>query len=85
MELGSIDLNSLLINTDLFIACNIIIAFILGCEIKMVLSQLLWAHERCDVYCVFIRTGRQYYYGVCSNTSCKIQVTIAYSLLHLTR
>ena len=82
MELGSIDFQFNSIYTDLYIACNIIIAVILGCEIKMVLSQLLWAHERCDVYCVFISTGRQYYCGVCGDTLCNAR---AYSLLHLTR
>ena len=63
---------------------DIMIAFILGCETKMVTSQLLRAREGCDAYCFSIRTIGHFNCGIHGNRSCKIQLTIDYSLLHLT-
>ena len=65
--------------------CETINAFILGGETEMVSSQLLRARERCVVDCFSIRTVGHFQYGIRGDKSFKFQLTIAYSLLHLTR
>ena len=65
--------------------CEIMIAFILGGETEMVSSQLLRARERCVAYRFSFRTSGHFNCGIHGDRSCKIQLIIAYSLLHLTR
>ena len=56
----------------------------LGCEIKMILSQLLWAHLRCDVYTLSGPVDNLIVDYVVMRRV-KFKVTIAYTLLHLTK
>ena len=65
--------------------CEIMIAFILGGDTEMVSSQLLRAREGCAAYRFLFRTSGHFNCGIHGDRSCKIQLTIAYSLLHLTR
>ena len=60
-------------------------AFILGGDTDMVSSQLLRALEICVAYRGSFSTSRPRYCGIYGDRLCKIQLTIAYSLLHLTR
>ena len=60
-------------------------AFILGGDTDMVSSQLLRALEICVEYRGSFSTSSRRYCGIYADRSCKIQVTIAYNLLHLTR
>ena len=60
-------------------------AFILGGDTDMVSSQLLRALEICVEYHGSFSTSSRRYCGIYADRSCKIQVTIAYNLLHLTR
>ena len=59
--------------------------FILGFEIKMILSQLLWAHVRCDVYCILSGPVDNLIVDYVVMRRVKFKVTIAYTLLHLTK
>ena len=59
--------------------------FIHGGDTDMVFSQLLRALEVCVEYHGLFSTSSRRYCGIYADRSCKIQVTIAYSLLHLTR
>ena len=65
--------------------CEVMIAFILRSDTKMVTLQLLRAREGCIVDCFSVRTVGHFQYGIRGDKSCKIQLTIDYSLLHLTR
>ena len=64
--------------------CEILGAFMLGGEIKMITSQLLQACHGC-VACYFsIRTGEPFQCGIPGDMLCNTQITIVYNFFHLT-